>query len=57
MPDGQTSLLAKLIIIGAAIGLGRLMVSRDRITARLLIGRMIMGSAVAPVAAIPLFKF
>lgn len=43
MPDGQTSLLAKLIIIGAAIGLGRLMVSRDRITARLLIGRMIMG--------------
>ncbi len=57
MPDGQNTLLAKLLIIGAAIGLGKLMLGSDRITARLVIGRMIMGGAVAPLAAIPLLRF
>ena len=57
MPDGQTSLLTKLIIIGSAIGLGKLMLSRERITARVLIGRMIMGAAVSPVAAVPLLRY
>lgn len=57
MPNGETSLLAKLLLIGAVIGLGQLMVSNEHITPRLLIGRMIMGSAIAPLAAIPLLKF
>lgn len=57
MPNGETSLLAKLLLIGAVIGLGQLMVSNEQITTRLLIGRMILGSAVAPLAAIPLLKF
>lgn len=57
MPNGETSLLAKLLLIGAVIGLGQLMVSNEQITTRLLVGRMILGSAVAPLAAIPLLKF
>lgn len=57
MPNGESSLLAKLLLIGAVIGLGQLMVSNERITTRMLVGRVIMGSAVAPLAAIPLFKF
>lgn len=57
MMNGETSLLEKLLLIGAVIGLGQLMVSNERITTRLLVGRMILGSAVAPLAAIPLLKF
>ena len=57
MPNGETSLLAKLLLIGAVIGLGQLMVSNDPITVRQLAGRMILGAAVAPLAAIPLLKF
>ncbi|WP_449547178.1 holin [Lelliottia amnigena] len=57
MPNGETSLLAKLLLIGAVIGLGQLMVSNEQITTRLLVGRMILGAAVAPLAAIPLLKF
>ncbi len=57
MPNGETSLLAKLLLIGAVIGLGQLMVSSEQITTRLLVGRMILGAAVAPLAAIPLLKF
>ncbi|EAB5051364.1 holin [Salmonella enterica] len=57
MQNGETSLLAKLLLIGAVIGLGQLMLSSERITTRLLLGRVIMGSAVAPLAAIPLLKY
>lgn len=57
MQNGETSLLAKLLLIGALIGLGQLMLSNERITARILVGRVIMGSMVAPLAAIPLLKF
>ncbi len=57
MPNGETSLLAKLLLIGAVIGLGQLLLSNELITARSLAGRMILGAAVAPLAAIPLFKF
>lgn len=57
MPNGETGLLAKLLLIGAVIGLGHLMVSNEPLTARLLMGRMILGAAVAPLAALPLLKF
>ncbi|MCW7353311.1 phage holin family protein, partial [Escherichia coli] len=43
--NGETSLLEKLLLIGAVIGLGQLMVSNERITTRLLVGRRILGSA------------
>jgi len=57
MPNGETGLLAKLLLIGAVIGLGHLMVGNEPLTFRLLLGRVILGAAVAPLAAIPLLKF
>ncbi|MBU9852769.1 phage holin family protein [Rahnella aceris] len=57
MPNGETSLLTKLLLIGAVIGLGQLMVSNERITVRTLLGRIILGSAVAPIAGIALLQF
>ncbi|OAT26541.1 phage holin [Buttiauxella ferragutiae ATCC 51602] len=57
MPNGETSLLTKLLLIGAFIGLGKLMASNEPITLRILVGRVILGSAVAPIAGIVLLKF
>jgi hypothetical protein len=57
MPNGETSLFAKLILIGALIGVGQLMVSNERITARKLVGRTILGSAVSLMAGLALLKF
>jgi hypothetical protein len=44
-------------LIGAVIGLGQLMASTERITVRTVLGRMILGSAVAPIAGIALLQF
>ncbi|MBN1085337.1 holin [Erwinia aphidicola] len=57
MPNGETSLLTKLLIIGAFIGVGKLMVSNEPITLRILLGRVILGSAVAPLAGVVLLKY
>lgn len=56
MTEGETSLLTRLLVIGAVIGLGQLLVSAEPITGRRLVGRMILGSAVAPMAGVVLFK-
>ncbi|MBR8317308.1 holin, partial [Burkholderia dolosa] len=37
--------LLTLVILGAAIGLGKLLVGRERLTVRILLGRMIIGAA------------
>ncbi|HHQ6595634.1 holin [Serratia fonticola] len=55
MPYRETVL--KLAIIGAIIALGKMMISGEQITLRLLIGRMILGSAVAQVAGVALLHF
>ncbi|WP_426762375.1 holin [Hafnia paralvei] len=57
MPNGETSLLAKLVLIGALIAMGQLLVSNVRITFRILVGRVILGSATALMAGVALIKF
>lgn len=57
MPNGETSLLAKLVLIGALIAMGQLLVSNVRITFRILLGRVILGSATALMAGVALIKF
>ncbi|MGL5421910.1 MAG: holin [Serratia fonticola] len=47
----------KLAIIGAIIAFGKMMLSGEKITLRLLIGRVILGSAVAQVAGLALLHF
>lgn len=56
MPNGETSLFAKLVLIGALIGAGQLLVGQEKITARLFIGRVILGSAVALVSGVALIQ-
>ncbi|RQM39359.1 phage holin family protein [Erwinia psidii] len=58
MQSGETSsLFTKLILIGAVIGIGQVLVSNERITLRLALGRIILGSAVALVAGVLLLQF
>lgn len=47
----------KLILIGAVIGLGKLLEGGEVITMRLVIGRLIIGSAVSCVAGVALIQF
>ncbi|MGC0151870.1 hypothetical protein ACPRNU_05365 [Chromobacterium vaccinii] len=49
--------LAALLVVGAAIGLGKLLVSQERITARLAVGRAILGGATSAVAGVALTQF
>ncbi|QBC44473.1 holin [Iodobacter fluviatilis] len=42
--------LVWLLLLGAAIGLGKLLVSQEELTVRLVIGRSILGSATTAVA-------
>lgn len=48
------SILGLLIITGAAWGLGKLLVSDEQLTARLIIGRVLLGSCTSTVAGIGL---
>ncbi|MFJ5422269.1 holin [Pectobacterium parvum] len=57
MPNGETSFFTNLLLVGAAIGLGKLLVSEERITFRLLVGRIILGSAASMVAGVALIQF
>lgn len=56
MPNGETTLFAKLVLIGALIGAGQLLVGQEQITARLFIGRVILGSAVSLVSGVALIQ-
>lgn len=51
MQDHDRSLLT-LLVVGAAIGLGKLLVSDDQITTRLIIGRSLLGSAASLMAGV-----
>lgn len=46
--------LAALLVVGALIGLGKLLVSNERLTLRLAMGRAILGSATSTVAGVVL---
>lgn len=46
-----------LAVIGLIIGIGRLCVSNEKLTARLIIGRSILGGATSSVAGVALMQF
>lgn len=48
--DEYEKTLASLVIVGAAIALGKMLVTNEIITIRLFVGRIILGSAVSVVA-------
>jgi hypothetical protein len=53
MDDHEKGLLG-LLLLGALIGLGKLLASDEKITLRLALGRVILGSATAVVAGVVL---
>jgi len=57
MPNGETNLFSKLVLIGALIGVGQLLVGQEPISIRLFIGRVILGSAVSLISGIALIHF
>lgn len=46
-----------LLIMGAVIGIGKLLVSNDPITLRLILGRALLGAATSMVAGVGLAQF
>ncbi|WP_289332355.1 holin [Acinetobacter baumannii] len=49
--------LMTLLIVGGLIGMGRLLVSNEPLSWRMIIGRTILGSAVSTVAGLILIQF
>ena len=49
--------LTYLFVLGALIGIGQLMVSKEAITPRLAVGRAILGSATSTVAGLVMMQF
>lgn len=56
MQEHEKGMLA-LLVVGAGIGLGKLLVSNEQITPRLAIGRAILGGATSTVAGVALMQF
>lgn len=56
MQDHERGILY-VAVIGALIGLGKLLAGNERITPRLAIGRAILGSATSTVAGVALMQF
>ncbi|HEI9850093.1 MULTISPECIES: phage holin family protein [Serratia] len=56
MEDHEKKILT-LAAIGAVIALGQVLNSKDPITPRLMVGRIILGSAVSMVAGVALVQF
>ncbi|WP_313795309.1 holin [Serratia sp. (in: enterobacteria)] len=56
MPNGESTFL-KLLLLGAVIGLGKVLVDDARLTLRLVLGRMVLGSAVSLIAGVILIRF
>lgn len=55
MQDHERSFLT-LLLVGAAIGIGKLLVSDEQITTRLIVGRALLGSAASLMAGIALLQ-
>jgi len=56
MQEHEQSLYT-LIVVGAMIGLGKLLASSEQLTLRLVLARTVMGSATSMVAGIALIQF
>lgn len=56
MQEHEKGVLA-LVLLGAAIGLGKLLASDEVITKRLALGRAILGSATSTIAGVALVQF
>ncbi|MBM2884917.1 MULTISPECIES: phage holin family protein [Chromobacterium] len=56
MQEHEKGILA-LVVVGAFVGLGKLLVSNEQITARLAVGRAILGGATSSVAGVALAQF
>lgn len=56
MPNGESTFL-KLLLIGAVIGLGKVLADDARLTFKLVLGRMVLGSAVSLIAGVLLIRF
>lgn len=56
MQDHDRNLIA-LVVIGAAIGLGKLFAGNETLTWRLMIGRTLIGAATSMVAGVILLSF
>lgn len=54
MPNGETSLIAKIILLGSLIAAGQLLAGQEHITARLFVGRLILGAAVSLISGVAL---
>ncbi|RQS69226.1 holin [Burkholderia sp. Bp8963] len=55
MQDHEKTIL-ELIIMGALIGIAKLLVSSEQLTFRVIVGRALMGSATSMVAGIALLQ-
>lgn len=49
--------LAMLVVMGAMIALGKLLVSDEHLTFRLIIGRALLGAATSMIAGVGLIQF
>lgn len=56
MQDHEKGVLY-LLLIGAALGVGKLLVGAEQLTARLIIGRAILGSGASMIAGVALLQF
>lgn len=56
MPNGESTFF-KLLLLGAIIGLGKVLADEARLTVRLVLGRMVLGSAVSLMAGLLLIQF
>lgn len=56
MPNGESTVV-KLIAIGAAIGLAKVLMDEPRPPLKLIVARVLLGSAVSMVAGVVLIRF
>lgn len=56
MQDHEKTLM-QLLLIGAVIALGKVLASNEKITPRLIVGRVILGSAISVAAGAALVQF
>ncbi|WP_422527655.1 holin [Serratia fonticola] len=56
MPNGESTFL-KILLIGAIIGLGKVLADDTKLTVKLVLGRMVLGSAVSLIAGVILIQF
>jgi hypothetical protein len=56
MPNGESTIF-KLVVIGGLIGFARVLLDEPKLTARIVVGRVLLGSAVSMVAGLLLISY